>query len=178
MPDMLSKLMRVLTLINSFVLPSALATVDYSSSRRCDTDCYTNNNIVGTWTLKYANQTANGTTTLPFGPNPHGFLFNMAPPALTWIEEVQPTNQAESEQPAQSSAGYYEIDKNGCYLGRRILSSTIAADIGNYSPASVLDLIRIDENTLLEEFYPAEGVHIMAIWLKWQPGSTEYPSNH
>jgi hypothetical protein len=176
-PNILTTPMRTFILVRFSTLTSALARVDYSSSRRCDTNCYETNDIVGTWTLTYANQTANGTTTFPFGPDPHGFLFNMAAPALTWIEEVQPTDQAESEQPAQSSAGYYNVDKNGCYLGRGIVSSTIVADVGNYSPSSVLDLIRIDENTLLEQFYPAEGVHIMAIWSKWVPGTTEYPSN-
>jgi hypothetical protein len=174
--DILSAAMRASILVGFSALASlALATpepaVDVNSCKRSSS-----NDIVGTWTLTYANQTANGQTTLPFGPNPHGFLFITGAPDLTWIEEVEPTDPSESQQPAQSSAGYYKVDGKGDYLGRGIVSSTVANADGVYSPASVLNLIRIDHNTILQQYYPAQGVHIMAIWTKWVPGTTTYPS--
>lgn len=149
-------------------LPSLLG---LSNLAMASNDC---NWLAGTWTLTYANTTSNGTTTVPYGDMPMGFLFMTPRPDLTWIEELGAAPNTSSTYGAQSSAGYYEMSRDGQYQGRTTLASTISTNVGLSETSEVLGFKR-HGNELVQTYLPIPGVTVIAIWTKWVPGTKTYP---
>lgn len=131
------------------------------------------NQIAGSWSLTSASVTINGSTVLPYGNNPQGFLINTPAPDYTFMEELGARNYTPGNDfsSAQASAGTYSIDEYGAFATRTTLTSTVPTDVGVSETTAIFNLTRVGD-TLVEILKPTDGTEVRAVWSKFVPGST------
>jgi hypothetical protein len=137
----------------------------------------TPNKVIGTWQMTAATVEANGTTSLPSGPQPQGklvftgdlhfveFLHDPRIPRFKSNERGGGTDDENRAAMAGSLAlfGRYTVDAAGNFSGNTVEGSSFPNWIGDVRTTNELTMV-VDGNRMIENFQRPGGAKVTIIW--------------
>ena len=135
------------------------------------------NKVVGTWQMVAATVTADGKTSLPYGPEPEGklvftsdlhfveFLYDPRIPRFKSDERGGGTDEENRAVMAGSLAlyGRYTVDAEGNFSGNTVEGSSFPNWIGDVRTTNELTMA-VDGDRMIENFQRPGGAKVTIIW--------------
>jgi hypothetical protein len=139
----------------------------------------TPNKVVGTWQMTAATVEVNGTTSLPYGPEPQGklvftsdmhfveFLHDPRIPRFKSNERGSGTDEENRAVMAGTLAlyGRYTVDADGNFTGNTVEGSSFPNWIGDVRTANELTMV-VEGDRMIENFRRPGGAKVVITWVR------------